>query len=216
MARIIAANPATAAIVLATATAATVPPDPTTCTLKLQPPRDASSSTTTASPWKSHADSTCPCACDPSILLLVVSGDVGVRVQHAPPPGKVLDARRRCRHCRPADAVEVERKLWAAVEGEETPVALEVARRDALGVLVDEPKQNRSASADVACLSPSVGQPTSPIITGRCPNPIFLRAETSVSKLASNTFVYTTFPSTTGFATFAAVVLPPPESGKKA
>ncbi|BAT14581.1 Os11g0577866, partial [Oryza sativa Japonica Group] len=64
-----------------------------------------------------------------------------VRVQHAPPPWQVLDALRRHRHRRPPGAAEVERELGPAVEREDAPVALEVARRHALGVLVHQPEQ---------------------------------------------------------------------------
>jgi len=74
------------------------------------------------------------------IIVPAAGADV---VQHAPPPGQVLHAPRRDGHRRPpvAAAAQVQRELWPPVEGEDAPVALEVARRHALGVLVDEPEQ---------------------------------------------------------------------------
>nr|ACN28343.1 unknown [Zea mays]ACN28478.1 unknown [Zea mays] len=66
---------------------------------------------------------------------------LGSGVQRAPRPGQVRHAARRHQRRVPALPREVHGELGLAVVPQHAPVALEVARRDALGVLVDEPEQ---------------------------------------------------------------------------
>ncbi|BAS85565.1 Os03g0656850 [Oryza sativa Japonica Group] len=65
----------------------------------------------------------------------------GARVEHAPRAREVGDAARRHERRVPALPCEVHGVLGLAVVPEDAPVALEVARRHALGVLVDEAEQ---------------------------------------------------------------------------
>jgi hypothetical protein len=113
-----------------------------------------------------------------------------VGVDDAPLAGQVLDPPRRHERRVPALPRQVHGVLGLAVVAHDAPVALEVARRHALGVLVDEAEQ-----VDLDVL---VGHPTSPTTTGRPPTPAAASADTSVSKLASNTLVYWMPLSTTG------------------